>query len=583
MNADGNILPLSGAADLSTITILADGEEIALTIQVMSVTVIHEINRIPTAKLVLLDGDVSKQDFEVSNEDTFAPGTEIEIQSGYHNNEDPIFKGLVVRHGLRTKAEGPSVLTVVCKDAAAKMTVGCNSAYFYDSTDSDVLEEIIGKNGLGADVEATTVTHENIVQYQCSDWDFLLMRAELAGMLVFVKSGTVAIKKPDPAQGSKQTFVYGATLINFEVEVDAEHQFQATSTAGWDQSTQDLVETEGSDPGFPEQGDLEAATLAEVLAPKDYHLHHTGNVGEGELQAWSDSLFVRSRLAKIRGRLTCQGFAEVDVGDVIELDGVGERFKGNAFIGAIRHDITQGNWLAHMEIGVDPKWFHAKAKAEQPLAGGMLPAVEGLHIGVVTALEGDPMSDHRIRVRLPLIDSTEDGIWTRICTLDAGDGRGTVFRPEIGDEVIVGFLYGDPRQAIMLGMLHSSKLPAHIEPSDDNHQKAYMSRAGTELMFDDEKPACHIKLDSGRIVELDDDAGTIICKDPDGNTITLCSDGITLDSPKDITLKAGGDIKMEGINIEAKASAEFKADGGAGSKLTSGAVTTVKGSAVMIN
>jgi len=213
----------------------------------------------------------------------------------------------------------------------------------------------------------------------------------------------------------------------------------------------------------------------------------------------------------------------------------------------------------------------------------MLPAVEGLHIGVVTALEGDPMKDHRVRVRLPMIDSSEDGLWTRICTLDAGDGRGTVFRPEIEDEVIVGFLYGDPRQAVMLGMLHSSKNPAHIEPSDDNHKKAYMSRAGTELLFDDDKPSCHIKLDSGRIIVLDDDAGTIVCEDPDGNTITLDSSGITLDSPKDITLKAGGDIKMEGVNIEAKASAEFKADGGAGSKLTSGAITTVKGSAVMIN
>jgi len=583
MSADGNVLPLSAAADLSTVTILADGEEISLVIQVLSIVVLHEVNRIPTAKLVVADGDVSKQDFEISNQATFSPGTEIEIQSGYHNDEQPIFKGVVVRHGLSTKAEGSSVLTVVCKDEAAKMTIGCNSAYFYDSTDSDVLEELIGKHGLASDVASTSETHENIVQYQSTDWDFMLMRAELAGMLAFVEAGKVTLKKPDPGASTKQKFVYGATIINFEAEIDAEHQLKATSTAGWDQSTQELVETEGNDPGFPEQGNLTGADLADVLAPDDYHLHHTGNVGEAELQAWSDSLFMRSRLAKIRGRMTCQGFADVSIGDVIELEGMGDRFNGTCFVGAIRHEVTQGNWLTHFEIGVDPKWFNSKANIETPLAGGMLPVAGGLYIGVVTALEGDPNGDDRIRVRLPAIDSSEDGIWTRISTMDAGNNRGTVFRPEIGDEVIVGFLYADPRQAVMLGGLHSSKNPSPTPPSDDNHYKIYMSRAETELYFDDDKPSVHIKLKSGRLFEMDDDSETITCTDPIGNKVTLCNDGITLKSPKDITLKADGDIKMEGTNIEAKAKAEFKADGGAGSKLTSAAVTTVKGSAVMIN
>ncbi len=583
MNADGHILPQPAATDLSTVTILSNGEEIDLTLHLISITITHEVNRIPTAKLVFADGDVSKQSFDASNLDTFAPGAEIEIQCGYHSQEEPLFKGLVIRHGLKSKSEGSSFLTVVCKDLAVKMTIGHNSQYFNDTKDSDVLEELIKKHGLTADVEATSEKFESIVQYQSTDWDFLLMRAELAGMLVFVEAGTVTLKKPDPAQAAKQAFIYGATILDFEAELDAERQYQATSTAGWDQSSQKLVKVEGADPGFPEQGNVTASDLASVVAPKDFHLHHTGKITEGELQSWSDSLMARSRLAKIRGRMTSQGFAGIAVGDVVELQDVGERFNGNAYVSAIRHDITQGNWISHYQLGVDPKWFNQKARAETPLAGGMLPSVEGLHIGVVTAIEGDPEGDNRIRVRLPTIHESEDGVWTRICTLDAGPERGTVYRPEIDDEVIIGFLYGDPRQAVMLGMLHSSKNTPPIAPAKDNNQKGYQSRAKTQLYFDDGKPACHLSLDSGRIIEMDDEAGTIVCKDPDGNTITLDSSGITLESPKDITLKADGDIKMEATNIEAKAKAEFKADGGAGSKLTSGATTTVKGATVMIN
>ena len=45
------------------------------------------------------------------------------------------------------------------------------------------------------------------------------------------------------------------------------------------------------------------------------------------------------------------------------------------------------------------------------------------------------------------------------------------FRPEIEDEVIVGFINEDPNQAVSLGALHSSKNPAPIGIADDNHQK----------------------------------------------------------------------------------------------------------------
>lgn len=583
MSADGHTLPLPASADLSTVTILADGEPIALTIHLVSIVIIHEVNRIPTAKLVFADGDVSKQTAEVSNLPTFAPGVEIEIQPGYHNQEEPVFKGVVVRHGLKSRSEGPSLLTVVCKDKAAKMTVARASRYFYDVTDSDVMEELITAHGLSADVTATNQTHESIVQYQGTDWDFLLMRAELAGMLAFVADGTVTVKAPDPGQSPVQTFVNGATILNFEAELDAESQLKATSTAAWDPSTHTMLETEGADPGYPDQGNITAGEMTDVLSPDAYHLHHSGHLDETELQTWSDSLLSRSRLAKIRGRMSCQGFAGVRIGDVIELQDVGERFDGTAYVSAVRHDINQGNWLTHLQLGLDRKWFHQRVETQAPSAAGMLPAIDGLHIGIVTALDGDPKGEDRIRVRLPAIHADEDGVWTRICTLDAGADRGTVFRPEVEDEVIVGFLYGDPRQAVMLGMVHSSKNPSPIPPDADNHEKIYKSRAGTELYFHDDTPLMHIRMASGRLIELDDAGGTITITDDGTNTVLLDDAGITLESSKDITLKAGGDVKIDGTNIDMAASAELKADGGAGSKLTSGATTVVKGATVMIN
>ena len=56
------------------------------------------VNRIPTAQLLLIDGDAPKRDFELSNTDLLVPGAEIEINAGYHSDEETIFKGVVIKH-----------------------------------------------------------------------------------------------------------------------------------------------------------------------------------------------------------------------------------------------------------------------------------------------------------------------------------------------------------------------------------------------------------------------------------------------------------------------------------------------------
>src|SRR5260370_33648601 len=108
-------------------------------------------------------------------------------------------------------------------------------------------------------------------------------------------------------------------------------------------------------------------------------------------------------------------------------------------------------------------------------------------MGIVTALENDPVGEDRIKCRLPLVSTSEEGIWARLATLDAGNDRGTYFRPEIDDEVVVGFLNDDPRHPVILGMCHSSAKPTPEPAKDDNHHKGYVSRKKLKLTFDDEK------------------------------------------------------------------------------------------------
>jgi len=582
MNNSG-VIQTSKSSDLSTFTILSGGDDIPGTIQVMSISVSKEVNRIPVATIVMKDGDAAEEDFSVSNEDIFKPGTELEISAGYHSDEETIFKGIVIKHSLKIKS-GTSLLIIECKDEAVKMTVGRKSKFFYESTDSDVFDEIMGEyGGLSNDVESTDYEHEELVQYNASDWDFMLSRAQANGKLCFVDDGEVKIAAPDVGQSEIETVTYGSSLLDFDAEIDARNQIAATTAYSWNQSDQELIEVDGADPGVSLNGDLSSSDLSDVIGLESFELRHGGTLNDSELQGWADATLLYQQLSKVRGRARFQGIASVKPDTILKMEGVGNRFNGNVYVTGVLHTITNGNWVCDAQFGLNPQWFSDTFEINTPPASGLLPAIKGLHVGVVTQLEEDPNGEDRILVKLPIVNSDEQGIWCRVSTLDAGDSRGSFFRPEIEDEVIVGFINEDPNDPIVLGMVHSSAKPAPITASDDNHEKGFITRSEMKLIFDDDKPSVTIETPGGKIVTIDDDAGEIKLEDDNSNVITMSSDGIAIESGGDITMTATGDIKMEGTNIEAAANAEFKAEGQAGAELSTSAIAVLKGSLVQIN
>ena len=232
-----------------------------------------------------------------------------------------------------------------------------------------------------------------------------------------------------------------------------------------------------------------------------------------------------------------------------------------------------------MQFGLSTETF-AQAYDLRPMpAEGLLPAVSGLQMGVVTVLEKDPLGEDRIKVRLPLVSKKEEGVWARLATLDAGKQRGTFFRPELGDEVVIGFLWDDPRHPVVLGMCHSSAKPAPEAAKNKNHRKGFVSREKLKFIFDDQKKVVLLETPGGNRVTLSEEAKGIVIKDQNGNKITMDKEGIKIESSKNLTLKAAKDIRIEsGANLDVKAQASLTAAGSTSAEI-SGASTTVKGSA----
>lgn len=592
-------IPSIANPDLFTFTIKADGEAISKEYQVANITVHKEINKIPYCKLKIIDGNASEETFSISNTETFIPGKSIEVALGYHAEETTVFKGIIVKHSNTITAKS-SELQIECKDAAVKMTIGRNSKHFNDVTDSDVAEELIGKySDVTADIESTSIQHKNLVQFDTTDWDFIVSRMDMLGKICVPSDGTLAIKKIDLSAESKLDVLFGATIIDYRGDIDARNQYKAVQSSAWNFTNQEVTEVDAQEPSLTEPGNISNTDLADTIGLEKFKLLHSGKLTQEELQAWADAKLLKNRLAKIRGTVKFQGFPDLLPGDFITLNGVGDRFNGKVVVAALHHECSSGNWTTEVTFGMEPEWFAETADNKNAAKQlGLITQVQGMQIGIVTQLESDPESENRIKVRIPVLSNSEEGVWARVATLDAGNNRGSFYLPEIGDEVIVAFINNDPNHPVVVGMLNSSAKPAPLQASDSNPEKGFVSREQIKMIFNDDEKSYKLETPGGKKITLSDKDNLVQIEDENGNIIKMEPSGVQIESASALKIKAAADITIEAVNIKLSPSSNFSVSAGgcelkAGSgsasmsapsvKVEGSGIAEIKGGLVKIN
>lgn len=595
MNVAG---PPSGS-QVST-TIKVEGATIPGDYRVYSIMIKQALNRISYAEFIVLDGNASEGDFTASAGNTFVPGQKVVIEAGYDNQTKPLFQGIITAQNLRVDDHVGSALTVTCKDQAAKMTIGRHSAMFNDVKDSDVMSQLISHNGLSADVTSTTTQWPALIQNYSSDWDFLLARAEVNGMIVTTLDGKVAVFPPDKNKSPVLTIAYGDSLFRFEGDLNAETQLSSISASAWDPKEQALVQGKASN-DLPGPGNLSSSTLAKVFGVSDYALQTTAPETKDELTGWAKAQMLKHEYAKIIAEVRFQGSEKAKPGAYLTLDGLGDRFNGDHLISSVEHDISDGNWFTDATLGLSSEWFLSKPDVVAPPAAGLLPGVQGIYNATVKQIDQDPDNAFRILITLPLLDPSGQGVWARLTNFYSTSGAGVFFLPEVDDEVIVSFLNQDPRYPVILGSVYSDKRKpfSTLTPNQDNSTKAIVSNKHIQMLFDDKDVVFTIVTPNKNTVVLDDKEGQITIKDENDNSIVMSSSGITIKSPTNINIQADNtvsitgkmgvtvtsdaDVSVSGLNIKEEAKLNYQAKATAQASVQASATLILKGGIVMIN
>jgi Rhs element Vgr protein len=573
------------STNLPSFSILKEGKEITDMSNVVSIRVESELSKISSAEIILSDGDAAKQEFEVSSKDDLIPGNELEIKLGYYQQNETVFKGNIIKHGIRTSSNESSALTLELRHPVYKSSLQRKSKSFSEKKDSDIIDTILGEYGVDKSVDATLLEHKQMVQFNCSDWDFINTRSEANGMLFITKTDKIEVIKPKASSPEKFELQYGTNVYETDLEIDSRFSFEDYEGKAWNYADQEIESGSPNLPALKETGNLSASDLSGNSEMDKFIYSNGAALEQGELDEILNAKKIKSLLGKIRGIVKCEGTSEIEPGDTVKLSGLGDRFNGNAFVSGVMHEYSAGRWITTLQIGVETKrYINRYTDVNEFPAGGLLPAVSGLQIGKVSEIE-DKDGEERILVKIPIVSNDEDAVWARVARLDAGNSRGSIFHPEIDDEVIIGFINDDPRQAIILGMLNSSKnpVPDELKAAESNPVKGFITRSNLQFLFDDEKKIITIKTEKGSVIIDDDGKEITITDDSNKNKIILNDSGVEIESGKDIKIGAKSNISIEGNKIDIKSKTSLNASGNSGASVKSNGATEIKGSLVNIN
>jgi type VI secretion system secreted protein VgrG len=374
--------------------------------------------------------------------------------------DDRIFRGEVTGASSGGLADGRPYVVLRGYDRTHRLSRSRGYRVYQDRTASDIVSEILAEHGLPApslEIGGGEPVHEYEVQYDETDLDFVRRLLEREGIhyheteggtLVlgdsngaFEPSGTVLAYAGDfPPAGSPAraatSFGFGAELVPSRVSV-----------GGFDFEHPLLSIQEGAGP----------ASGAEEL-----YYYSTAVTSPDRASMLADIELERAQLPSARSRGTSNA-PSLRAGSTLSVDdSTGSGFSGSYYVTSTRHAFVpdgRGCFSYTNSFTVIPSAVPFRPERVTPK-----PKVQGVHTAVVTGPVGTRIhTDEYGRVKVQFHWDREgrrdetSSVWIRVLQLASGPSSGVVFIPEVGDEVLVRFLEGDPSQPFVLGSLYNGE------------------------------------------------------------------------------------------------------------------------------
>ncbi len=478
----------------------------------------------------------------------FDIGKQLEVRLGAADalTTTTLFTGHIVSLELNFGAGGVELL---CRgfDRSHVLMRSRQAQTFQNMTASDIVSKLVSAAGFTPACDDSGDPHDFVQQDNETDWDFIWRLAERVGFEFVVDGQTASFRKP--AADDPIALEWPTTLRSFSPRVTATQQVTQVTLATQDPKTKQPISVAASSANQIAKIGVDRETVAGAFTEAEFHIASEPVKSQSEGTAVAQALLDKLANGYIAAEGTTDGNPAIKAGVAVQVSGIGTKYSGTYRVAAATHVLRGGstyetrfaNSAAHTLLG-SVGGNHSVASFGSQLV-----------LGVVTN-NSDPDGLGRVRVKYPALGDDVEGAWARIASVSAGNARGLMMLPIVGEEVLVGFEHDDTTRPYVLGSLFNGV----DVPGDDLTQ----GEDGSFAVLSDQKIVAaaqqDMKLTTGGALTIDATGGDITFTGKQGFNLTAQSVSITsngdlsIEGTSSVTIKCGASqiqISSSGVTV----------------------------------
>jgi phage baseplate assembly protein gpV/phage protein D len=430
----------------------------------------------------------------------------------------PLFEGEVTAVELAYGGDGGLELRVRGYDLLHRLRKRRPLRAHVEVTVTELARELVAD--LGLQVAAAEAGHlrRRILQHRGSDLTLLAEEAAACGLYAVLRGSTLHLLTLE-GEGDPVELDLGGNLLEARFELNAEPCCRTVAAAAWDPGRAELHGGRASVPRSGRRVRAEAPP-ARLGSGGDLTLAGETAASARQAEALAQAELDRRSAGEVVLRGVAEGDPRLDPGRPVEVAGVAADFRGRYVVTAVEHRVGA-------EVG-----FVSRIDTAPPAAPRRRTAAAAAW-GTVSQVD-DPEGLGRIKVALPAYGELESD-WMEVVCAAAGDGKGLILLPDVGDQVLVLLVAGDPASGVVLGGLYGSRQPPDAGVDGASVERyTLLGPGGERLLLDAGKHRA--RLENGR-----------------GSSLDIAPGRVRLHAATDLVLEAPGRrvlIRGEAIDFE---------------------------------
>jgi phage protein D len=342
----------SPTTDTLTLRVSIGGQDLDAEVMacLSELTVTQNLGQPATLSMRLTAWDAQTDQLRWVDDDTFEPGSSVEVALGYANNTTPLFWGEIVELELAASASARAALTVTAKDMLYRFERGEKARGFEDVTYGDVVATVASDYNISTDTEPDLEADpQNAYVYQDnkSDFDFLTELAQAIHYEFFISAEdkSFVFQKSQLGSDPQLSLAASTDLVDVTISLQAPSQLGGVDVRTLDSDAKKKVVVSVDN---PDTFDDDNSTTRQVL--KD-----PPAFSKEDVEAYANAALLQMRLKYLRVTGTCFGRTDLVPGIMIELRELGTRFGGAYYVTGATHTVSEGGYRTHFTLEGEPR------------------------------------------------------------------------------------------------------------------------------------------------------------------------------------------------------------------------------------